>query len=83
LLDHQPFKLEDAEKNGIDLQLSGHTHNGQFFPANLYVKSMFELGYGYLRKGKTQYYVSSGLGLWGPKYRIGTQSELVVINLAY
>ena len=83
LLDHQPFKLEEAEKNGIDLQLSGHTHNGQFFPANLYVKSMFELGYGYLRKGKTQYYVSSGLGLWGPKYRIGTQSELVVINLAY
>lgn len=83
LLDHQPFHLEEAEKNGIDLQISGHTHNGQFFPGNLLVKSMYELGYGYLKKGKTHYYVSSGLGLWGPQYRIGTQSELVVVNFKY
>jgi predicted MPP superfamily phosphohydrolase len=81
LMDHQPFHLEEAENNNIDLQISGHTHNGQFFPGNLLVKSMYELGYGYLKKGKTQYYISSGLGLWGPQYRIGTQSELVVINL--
>jgi predicted MPP superfamily phosphohydrolase len=83
LVDHQPFNLEEAQQNGIDLQLSGHTHNGQFFPINLMVKHIYELGYGYLKKGKTQYYVSSGLGLWGPQYRIGTQSELVVINLTY
>jgi len=81
LMDHQPFHLEEAEKNNIDLQISGHTHNGQFFPGNLFVKSMYELGYGYLKKGKTHYYVSSGLGLWGPQYRIGTESELVVIHL--
>jgi predicted MPP superfamily phosphohydrolase len=83
LLDHQPYHLEEAEQNGIDLQISGHTHNGQFFPGNFFVKHMYELGYGYLKKGKTHYYVSSGLGLWGPQYRIGTQSELVVINLKY
>ena len=83
LLDHQPFKLKDAEQNGIDLQLSGHTHDGQFFPGNLYVKKMFELGHGYLKKGKTHYYISSGLGIWGPHYRIGTQSELVEIRLKY
>jgi len=83
LLDHQPFNLEEAENNHIDLQISGHTHNGQFFPGNLIVKRMYELGYGYLKKGKTHYYVSSGLGIWGPQYRIGTQSELVVINLKY
>lgn len=83
LLDHQPFNLDEAQKNEVDLQISGHTHNGQFFPGNLFVKSMYELGYGYLKKGKTHYYVSSGLGLWGPQYRIGTQSELVVINLKY
>jgi predicted MPP superfamily phosphohydrolase len=83
LMDHQPFHLEEAERNGIDFQISGHTHNGQFFPGNLFVKKMYELGYGYLKKGKTHYYVSSGLGLWGPEYRIGTQSELVVINLKY
>ncbi len=83
LMDHQPFHLEEAEQNNIDLQISGHTHNGQFFPGNLMVKRMYELPYGYLKKGKTHYYVSSGLGLWGPQYRVGTQSELVVINLRY
>jgi len=83
LLDHQPYHLEEAMQQGVDLQLSGHTHNGQFFPGNLIVKSMFELGHGYLRKGNTHYYVSSGLGLWGPQYRIGTQSEVVLINLKY
>lgn len=83
LLDHQPYHLQDAEKNGIDLQISGHTHKGQFFPGNLFVNRMYELGYGYLKKGKTHYYVSSGLGIWGPQYRIGTRSELVVINFTY
>lgn len=81
LMDHQPKDLNDALKNGVDLQVSGHTHNGQFWPGNLLVKLFFEHSYGYFKKGDTQYYVSSGLGLWGPKYRIGTKSEVVVINL--
>ena len=83
LLDHQPYNLQDAENNQVDLQLSGHTHKGQLFPGNLIVKSMFELGYGYLKKGNTHYYVSSGLGLWGPQYRIGSQSEMVVIQFKF
>lgn len=83
LLDHQPHHLEEAEANGIDLQISGHTHEGQFFPGNLLVKRMFEVGHGYLRKGNTHYYVSSGLGIWGPQYRIGTQSEMVVIDFIF
>jgi uncharacterized protein len=83
LLDHQPYALEEAQQNGIDLQLSGHTHDGQFFPLNLVVRNMYEQAHGYLRKGNTQYYISSGLGIWGPQYRIGTQSELVVIRLKY
>jgi hypothetical protein len=83
VLDHQPLHLEEAEQNGIDLQISGHTHNGQFFPGNLLVKSMYELAHGYLKKGHTHYYVSSGLGIWGPQYRIGSQSEIVVIKLRY
>jgi predicted MPP superfamily phosphohydrolase len=83
LLDHQPHHLEEAQNNGIDLQISGHTHEGQFFPGNLFVKNMFEIQYGYGKKGNTHYYVSSGLGLWGPQYRIGTQSEMVVIQLHY
>ncbi len=83
LMDHQPFNLEEAEQSGVDFQISGHTHNGQFFPGNLFVKKMYEMGYGYLKKGATHYYVSSGLGIWGPQYRIGTESEVVVINLKY
>lgn len=83
LLDHQPYHLEVAKQNQIDLQISGHTHNGQFFPGNLFVKRMYEIGHGYKRKGKTHYYVSSGLGLWGPQYRVGTQSEVVVITMKY
>ncbi|HPS95098.1 MAG TPA: metallophosphoesterase [Bacteroidales bacterium] len=81
LLDHQPRNLEDAAKNGVDLQFSGHTHNGQFWPGNILVKLFFKHSYGYLRIGDTQYFVTSGLGLWGPKYRIGTKSEIVVINM--
>ena len=83
LLDHQPFQLDEAAKNNIDLQISGHTHNGQFFPGSLIVPRMYEVAHGYLKKDRTHYYVSSGLGLWGPQYRIGTQSELVVIDLEY
>ncbi len=83
LLDHQPFHLEDAANNNIDLQVSGHTHNGQFFPGNLLVKNMYEMAHGYLKKAKTHFYISSGLGIWGPQYRIGTQSEIVVIELEY
>ena len=81
LLDHQPYHLEEAAQNGINLQLSGHTHNGQFFPITLLVKNMYEKAHGYLQKGNTHYYISSGLGLWGAPYRIGSQSELVVITL--
>jgi len=81
LLDHQPFNLEQAQNEGVDLQLSGHTHNGQFWPGNLIVKWMYELAYGYKMKGDTHYFVSSGIGLWGPKFRIGTKSEIVVIDL--
>ena len=83
LLDHQPINLEEARQNGIDLQLSGHTHNGQFWPGNLIVSWIFELPYGYKKMGNTHYYVSSGIGLWGPKYRIGTESEILLLNLKY
>lgn len=83
VLDHQPYKLEEAADLNVDLQLSGHTHNGQVFPGNLIVKQMFENPYGYLLKNHTHVYVSSGLGIWGPLYRIGTRSELVTIRLHY
>lgn len=81
LMDHQPFGLNEAIDNGVDLQLSGHTHNGQFWPGSLIVKWIYKVGYGYKKIGGTHFYVSSGVGLWGPKFRIGTTSEVVTIDL--
>ncbi len=81
LLDHQPYNLEGATENKIDLQFSGHTHRGQVWPISWITDRLFENSYGYLRKGDTQYYVSSGIGIWGGRYRVGTRSEYVVINV--
>ena len=81
LLDHQPFNLAEAEQNGVDLQLSGHTHRGQVWPLNWVTQKMYECDYGQWRKGKTDYYVSSGMGIWGGKFRIGTDSEYAVITV--
>jgi predicted MPP superfamily phosphohydrolase len=82
LLDHQPYHLEEAEQNGVDLQLSGHTHRGQIFPINLVTDRVYEKSHGYLRKGNSHIYVTSGIGLWGGKFRIGTQSEYLVMEMA-
>ena len=81
LLDHQPFHLEEAEQNGIDFQFSGHTHHGQVWPVSWVTDALYEKAYGSLQKGNTQYYISSGLGIWGGKFRIGTQSEYVVLTI--
>ncbi len=83
LLDHQPYNLEQAEENGIDLQISGHTHNGQLWPLNLIVKKEYEVGYGSKQKGNTFVYTTSGLALWGPPFRIGTRSEIVVFDISF
>jgi len=82
LLDHQPYHLEQAERCNVDLQLSGHTHHGQVWPLNLITKAIYECDFGFWRRGRSQYYISSGLGLWGGKFRIGTSSEFVVINIS-
>mgnify|MGYP002620957995 CR=1 FL=1 len=81
MLDHQPYHLEEAEENGVDLQLSGHTHRGQVWPLNWVTKKLYECDFGQYRRGNTDYYVSSGLGIWGGKFRIGTDSEYAVITI--
>lgn len=81
LLDHQPLNLSEAIENKIDFQFSGHTHKGQVFPISLITDGLFELSHGYLKKEETHFYVSSGIGIWGGKFRIGTKSEYLVIDL--
>ena len=83
LLDHQPFKLEQAVENGVDLQLSGHTHNGQLWPFNHITKHVYELSWGYKKKGNTHFYVSCGAGGWGPPMRTGSRPEIIKIKLEF
>ena len=83
LIDHQPTYLADAQLIKADLQVSGHTHDGQFFPFSLLTKALFDLSYGYKKTGDTHYYVTSGVALWGPPFRIGTNSEIVVFECCF
>jgi predicted MPP superfamily phosphohydrolase len=81
LLDHQPFHLDEAVEAGVDLQLSGHTHHGQLWPLNHVTKAIYELSWGYLKRGSTHIYVSSGVGTWGPPVRLGNRPEILLITL--
>ena len=81
VMDHQPLNLGEAERAGIDLQVSGHTHHGQIWPASIITGRMFENDYGLLYKGNSAFIVSSGYGTWGPSLRVGTKSEIVRIVL--
>jgi uncharacterized protein len=83
LLDHQPFHLGESASAGIDLQLSGHTHNGQMWPLNHITSMIYELSYGYMKKGNTHFIVSSGFGLWGPRVRSGSRSEVLLVNITF
>ena len=83
LMDHQPFRLGEAAANGIDLQLSGHTHHGQLWPLNYITSAVYEVSRGYARKGGTHIFVSSGVGTWGPPVRIGNTPEIVSITLRF
>ena len=81
LMDHQPFNPGESAANGIDIQLSGHTHNGQIWPVSLLVKRLYEIPYGYRKIDNTHIIVSSGFGLWGPRVRIGSRPEVVIVNV--
>ena len=81
VLDHQPYHLDRAEAAGVDFQLSGHTHRGQVWPISWITDHIYECSWGSHQRGNTQFYISSGIGIWGGKYRIGTQSEYIVATL--
>jgi len=83
LLDHQPFNLEQGVENNIDLQISGHTHHGQLWPFNYITNMIYEVSWGYKKKGNMQVYVSSGVGTWGPPVRLGNRPEIVTIKLSF
>ncbi len=83
VVDHQPTDYINQEKSGVDLVLSGHTHGGQLFPFNQVGKwlGVNDLIYGYERRNKTDFIVTSGLSDWAIKFKTGTKSEFVVVNI--
>ncbi|WP_096202961.1 metallophosphoesterase [Bacillus sp. FJAT-45350] len=82
LLEHQPYDLDIAQQQGIDLVLSGHTHLGQVFPGNLITSQIYKNNWGLLKVDQLHSIVSSGYGFWGPPIRIGSRSELVQIDVS-
>jgi hypothetical protein len=81
LLVHDPNLLPIAAEAGISLQLSGHTHRGQYFPFTLFVSRIYkEFAYGLHRFGDLQVYTSCGVGTWGPPMRLGSNPEIVLMR---
>ena len=83
IIDHQPKELSLLADAGADLILGGHTHNGQLFPGNLFLRLMWENPYGLLKKGDAYSVVTSGAGIWGPNMRLGTKSEVCLIEMKF
>ncbi len=83
ILDHQPKELQELQEAGADLDLCGHTHDGQMFPGNIITRLFWKNSCGYLQKGSMHNIVTSGTGLWGPAMRIGTSSEICIIEISF
>lgn len=83
VMNHTPNDLQTPTDTGVDFHASGHTHRGQMWPNNFITKRIFELDYGYKKKEQLHALVSSGFGFWGPPTRIGTRSELWVVDVSF
>ena len=83
LLDHQPFRLSETAAQNVDLQLSGHTHHGQMWPFNFVTKIIYEVSWGYKKIANTHFYVSSGVGTWGPPVKVGNDAEVINFKITF
>jgi len=83
VLDHQPVTISEMEIENVALSLHGHTHNGQIWPYNYFIKLTYPCSHGYYRRGPTQVFVTSGIGVAGPPFRVGTHSELVILHVKF
>ena len=83
VMDHQPRELAELAEAGVDIDLCGHTHDGQTFPGNLTARFFWENICGYLRKGDMHNIVTSGVGVFGPDMRLGTRSEICAVTVRF
>lgn len=83
VIDHEPKEFQELADAGVDVDLCGHTHDGQMFPANLLTALMWENSYGYEKKDHMHTIVTSGVGLFGPNMRVGTIAEICPIRVHF
>jgi len=83
LMDHRPIDLQKISLTAVDVQFSGHTHNGQMFPINLITQSVYELSWGYKKIRNTHFFVTSGLRLWGPPVKTAGKSEIMLVDIDF
>jgi len=83
LMDHRPTEIQEVSNTSVDVQLSGHTHNGQMFPINLITNRIYELSWGYKKIRNTHFFVTSGLRLWGPQVKTAGKSEIMLIDIYF
>ena len=81
VIDHEPLELKKIARAGVDLDLSGHTHNGQIFPGNIIMKFIWDNPNGIKKVESMTSIVTSGAGIWGPAMRIGSNSEIMIIDV--
>ena len=83
VIDHEPRELQELADAGVDMDLCGHTHDGQVFPGNIVIRFFWENKCGYLKKGNMHNIVTSGVGLFGPNMRVGTKSEICDVSICF
>ena len=83
VIDHEPRELQELADTGVDVDLCGHTHDGQVFPGNIVIRFFWENPCGYLKKGNMHNIVTSGVGLFGPNMRVGTKSEICDVSICF
>lgn len=81
VIDHEPREMDELAAAGVDLDLCGHTHDGQMFPGNLTIKLLWDNPYGYKTYRNMHQIVTSGVGVFGPYMRVGTKSEIVQVQV--
>jgi predicted MPP superfamily phosphohydrolase len=83
ILAHRPSDFGDVSRTNVDVQVSGHTHNGQLFPLNYITSNLYDLSWGHKKINNTHFFVTSGLQAWGPAVKTTGTSEIVVIDIDF
>lgn len=82
-LEHEPRFLRQNADAGVDVMLCGHTHDGQFFPLNIAIRTAWENPAGLKTVGRMTSVVTSGVGVYGPDMRIGTDADISVVDIQF